>query len=172
MVELKALFRCVALTLSFLPRCQLRWSSTEMNSWPPVWPLSYPFHMTSSHLMSEPTSPRCRWARHSWGSWSLRNVAASAALTCQNPYPHPPPTSRVVGPSWGGFSAPSLQPTWFRQRKDLSFKKPSLSTKFLVFMTSFILMYRWLLNWAWAMLHWQKLAWMPWKNGQFISANM
>lgn len=101
-----------------------------------------------------------------------RNVAVTAALTCQNPHPHPPPASCVVGPSWGGFSAPSLQPAWFWQRKGLSFKKPSLSTKFLVFIISFVLMYRWLLNWAWAMPHWQKPAWMPWKNGQFISANM
>ena len=124
MVELKALFRCIALTLSSLPRCQLRWSSTKMNSWPPVWPLSYPCHMTSLHLTSEPTSPRCRWAHHLWGSWFLRNMAVTAALTCQNPHPHPPPTSCVGGPSWGGFSAPSLQPAWVRQRKTCHLMSP------------------------------------------------
>lgn len=98
MVELKALFRCIALTLSFLPRCQLRWSSTKMNSWPPVWPLSYPCHMTLSHLMSEPTSPRCRWAHHSWGSWFWETWQSQWHSHVRTPIPTP-----RQHPAWSGL---------------------------------------------------------------------
>ena len=63
--------------------------------------------------------------------------------------PSPPATNILRGRAFlRGLQCPFSPARVGPTEENLSFKKPSLNTKFLVFIISFVLMYRWLLNWA------------------------